>query len=160
MAITSKDIEKLLVCHRYKSPYSFRKFICVPNVSYGFFDDREADLIAVSTSNYITEIEIKISVADLKKDLEKYKFTKDQNPLIKNFYYAMPIAVWNKVKENPPIPEYAGVYVILENNKTIVLERKCIPNKNAVKLSDALLIKLMRLAVIRYWTYKEPKSDT
>lgn len=39
--------------------FGIRNNIIVPNVSWGFFDTHEADLVIINKSNYLTEVEIK-----------------------------------------------------------------------------------------------------
>lgn len=150
----SKDIEYHLVCKR-NSVFNFRKYNVVANLSFGFLD-YEADLFAMNNNGYCTEIEIKISVADLKNDLDKDKFKNRlfHSDLVKNFYYAMPISIWDKIKESPPIISYAGVYVIHQTGR-VSLVKKCIPNKNSRKLSLEEQLKLLRLGNMRYWTRRE-----
>jgi hypothetical protein len=48
----------------------------------------EADLVAVSKSDYLTEIETKISMADWKADMSKSKFEHNQfGELVRRFFY-------------------------------------------------------------------------
>ena len=57
---------------------NFRTNIVVPNVSWGMFS-HECDLIRLTPSGYCSEIEIKVSLADLKKDQEKRHNNVDVN---------------------------------------------------------------------------------
>lgn len=147
--MNANEITWVLVCGN-NSIFSFKKYYSIPNVSYGFFKDREVDLLVVSKANYLTEIEIKISLSDLKKDSEKFKFQKERSNLIKDFYYAMPEKLWDKIKDNPPIPEYAGVIVV--TNKSAKLIRKSQSYNKAKKITDLQLMKLYRLSSFRYWS--------
>jgi len=64
-----------------------RQNLTVPNIHWGLIE-YECDLLAMTDSGYLTEYEIKISKADLKKDLEK-KHTHDSKK-IKYLYFAIP----------------------------------------------------------------------
>jgi hypothetical protein len=134
------------------APFSYQRYLCVPNVSWGFLN-YEADLLVVTESGYLKEVEIKISVSDLKRDLKKKKHDSWENPLnpVCELIYAMPEFIWNAVKETPPIPFYAGVIIIDESGRHSYVKR---PERN--KFSRPLFIeekaKLSRLAHMRYWS--------
>ena len=66
MKITTHKIEVALANH-----FNYRLNLIVPNISWGAFIWHECDLFIVSKAGYCTEIEIKISKSDLKKDFEK-----------------------------------------------------------------------------------------
>ena len=51
--------------------------ICVPNVSHGFNGLWESDLLIVTKARYLYEVEIKTSVADLRKDLKKNRWVNE-----------------------------------------------------------------------------------
>jgi hypothetical protein len=84
----------------------------------------EADLLVLQPSGWLWEIEIKVSVADFRRELRsklgKHKalttgFTPRKygigpRSVIRKFFFALPIAVFEKVKEE--IPNWAGVIVI------------------------------------------------
>ena len=65
MRITAKHIE--LEVARW---FDTRRFLVVPNVSWGLMP-YECDLLAMASSRYLYEIEIKVSGADIKADLKK-----------------------------------------------------------------------------------------
>lgn len=147
--MNSKQVEYNLVCKR-NSPFNFRKYNVVANLSFGFLD-YEADLFAMNANGYCTEIEIKISIADLKNEFSKDKFKKTgfHSNKIKNFYYAMPTKIYEKVDFE--LVSYAGVYVISETGK-VTLKKKASPNKDAIKMSLEDQLKILRLGNMRYWT--------
>ena len=86
-----------------------RQNIIVPNVSWAFLN-YEADLVSLTQSGYATEIEIKISKADLKKDKEK-RHNHDSD-YFKYLYFAVP----KKLTEFAltEIPKKAGLYEVYE----------------------------------------------
>ena len=63
--MTAKEME--LHISRY---FDLRQNIIVPNISWGM-GLHECDLLILSRAGYATEIEIKISAADLRKDSKK-----------------------------------------------------------------------------------------
>lgn len=64
---TTKEIEFACIKHVWNGG----SYLIIPNVKDGFFGKREADLLVITPSNYLFEIEIKISMADLKKMVKK-----------------------------------------------------------------------------------------
>jgi hypothetical protein len=98
---TAFDIE--MAVSRYFNP---RANLIVPNVSWGLFG-HEVDLCVLSKNNYASEIEIKISRADLIKD--KLKSHCHNDPMIKYLYFAIPEYL---LKDIEHIPERAGILVV------------------------------------------------
>lgn len=136
-----------------------RKFLIVPNISFGWWI-HECDLLICSKNRYCTEIEIKVSVADFKKDFEKRHQHRDKYNRIKYFYYAVPHYIYDKIKDL--VPEHAGLIIIHEginfrdkSNYFYVDIKKpapVIPKCRAI--TDKELLELQRLALMRMWEYK------
>ena len=80
------EIERMLA--RY---FDLRTNLVVPNVSWGFFSEHEADLVVVTKAGYLTEVEIKRSWTDFLADFKKRFYHAD--PRIAKFYYAVPAFV-------------------------------------------------------------------
>ena len=130
--------------------FNIRTHLIVPNVSWGL-SIHECDLLILSKAGYATEIEIKISKSDLKKD--KFKNHGHLSKKIKNFYYAVPEAINVEfVKEH--IPERAGIIVVNAKGRCKIV-RKCIVNKDAVKIDDKERYKMARLGALRIWNLKK-----
>jgi hypothetical protein len=75
--------------------------------SYERFGDYFADFMMVSDSNYATELEVKVSLADWRVDLQKPKWTGEAFPKwITRFIYVVPVELgipsW--------VPEVAGIW--------------------------------------------------
>jgi len=97
-------------------------YVTFPNVNlFGW----EMDLALVSTSYYLTEIEIKLVAQDWKRDINKMKWTegyliKKRKKYIKKFYYAIPVYLL------PDIPKHVdhetGLIVIDEKGARIIRE--------------------------------------
>ena len=148
--------------------YNVRQNLIVPNVSWGLLPDfHECDLLILRKSMIGTEIEIKVSKADLKKD--KSKKHDHTHELIKNFYFAVPF--WLKEFALEHIPDKAGLITVrrYESNYyngytgkdytkvcyDITEVKPCNCNENFRKWSDDEKQKLQRLAAMRILTLKK-----
>ena len=137
--------------------FDFTRNICVPNVSYGFNYSGESDLLIIRPSMFLIEVEIKISVADLKKDVEKSKhkdWERATNP-VAELYYAMPSSIWDKVKDNPPIPDHAGIVIIDESKLDRYTKhqfiRKAKKHAFARTLTHLEIYRITRLGCYKFW---------
>jgi hypothetical protein len=136
--------------------FGYRQNQIVPNVSYGLWI-HECDLLIVSQAGYCTEVEIKISISDLKADFKKEHQHKSKK--IKYFYYAIPEEL--KEKALPLIPEHAGLIIVKAHTLNVYEPTYCqiiktpIINKTARALTVEERIKLGSLASMRIWSLKE-----
>ena len=117
--------------------------------------NHECDMLIVSKKCYLTEVEIKISLSDLKADFKKKHQHKDEN--IKNFYYAFPEEMKEKALEL--IPKECGILIAVEKKcsipcRKIECYRKPKINKEAKPVNDIVLSKIYRLGYLRYWNYR------
>lgn len=119
--------------------------------------NHECDMLVVTKSNYLTEVEIKISLSDLKADFKKEHQHKDEN--IKNFYYAFPEEM--KDKAIKLIPEESGILIAVkkhfhngEEYREIKCYRKPKINREAKPINDKVLNMIYRLGYLRYWNYR------
>jgi len=148
MKITAQEIEIAVAQH-----FGYRYKIVVPNVSWGLGLNYEADVVVLQKSGYAIEIEIKISASDIKADLKK-RHQHDSN-MFKQLYFAVPLELAN----NENIPERAGILAVMgrETNgvRDVELKRAAKTNKNAVKLSEIQIRKLMSLGCMRIWSLKK-----
>ena len=88
--MTECDIQAELGCH-----YGINKGqIVVPNVLLGSY---EADFITITKSDYMIEVEIKISISDFRADFKKKHY--HDCPEVNALYYALPIELYKKHKE-------------------------------------------------------------
>ena len=163
--MTSKEI---LLALSYR--HDLRTQILVPNVSWGLVSWGECDLLAVSEAGYVTEYEIKLTLADFKREWKKKRWisksgTPDDNyyyrafrKMVKFYYIVVPEKVSDKVE--PLIPEHigAGLISIVEKPdwRTLFVGyatevQPAIANRKAKKLTDEQRMSLGRLAAMRYW---------
>ncbi len=114
----------------------------------------EADFVAITKSRFIVECEIKISRGDFFKDFKKEaKHLKMINKVCcaNYFYFAAPEGLI-KIDE---VPEYAGLIEIsLVNNKSRAIVIKNAPRIHNEKITDQMLIKLLRSVMYKYFNYK------
>lgn len=114
----------------------------------------EADLIAVSKSGYCTEIEIKVSKADLLNDLKKEKHTKPRDRRIARYFFAIPKELEQVALESLPV-DIGIITVELKKGRTrytVNVVRPATKNKNSDKISIQDLTKLYYLQNFRYWS--------
>lgn len=135
--------------------FGIRQNFIVPNVSYGL-NLHEVDLLVVSKSGYCTEVEIKISVQDLKADLKKEHGHRSNK--IKYFYFAVPEELKDKALDL--IPERAGLIIVKAHTINIYEPTYCqivkspIVNNEARALTQEELVKLGHLSAMRMWNLK------
>ena len=117
--------------------------------------NHECDMLIVTKNQYLTEVEIKISLSDLKADFKKEHQHKDEN--IKNFYYAFPEEMKEKALEL--IPKDCGILIAVKKEcgipyRKIECYRKPKINKEAKPINDIVLSRIYRLGYLRYWNYR------
>ena len=131
--------------------------LIVPNVSWGISGLHECDILALSKSNYATEIEIKISKADLRAD--KKKTHGHRHGHIARLYFAVPSFLKQEALEE--IPERAGLLVAVMseyNSQEIAYlseQKPCKRNSEAHQWTDLERSKLGRLGAMRILGLKE-----
>lgn len=149
--LSEKDI--ILALTQKGNPHDLSSHLVVPNVAWGL-GIHECDLLSVTKAGYATEIEIKISVADTKKDMDK-KHNHESNKL-KYLYFAMPEDIYDKAKEF--VPKRAGIYIVKaymwrkQMRYKVIQKRKPKVNKDHRKLTDEEYVQLQRLAAMRYFS--------
>ena len=149
--LTTPDMELAIVEY-----FDMLRNTIIPNVSWGFLN-HEADLLIITKSDKLYEVEIKISLSDLKAD--KKKTHGHSSNKIKYLYYAIPKYLLEKSVEH--IPEYGGILTVERNARKgfrkqyrVELYRK--PMQRVVyTLNHNDKLKLFRLGCIRIWTLKK-----
>ena len=134
--------------------FNYRTNLIVPNVYWGLRFDYELDLIIVYQSHYASEVEIKISISDLKAEKRKRPGAHYSNK-IRRLYFAVPYNL--KDKSMALIPEKAGLLSvnIVKGFWVVSLEKAPRINKSARKLEEREVNKLRELAAMRIWNLKE-----
>lgn len=90
MLDTNLTIEQIQARLAEIDHFNKRRNIVVPNVSWGLLS-YEADLVSLSKSGYLTEVEIKRSWEDFQKDFKKDH--KHDDPRVAYFYYCVPKSI-------------------------------------------------------------------
>lgn len=144
-AVKTIDIEIAVASY-----FDYRQNLVVPNISWGL-NIHECDLFIISQAGYATEVEIKISKSDLKKDAGKYHG--HRSDLIKKLYFALPEKLEAHIKY---VPERAGIIILTRNKYGLACKiiRKPKPNKASRKLTDEERYKVARLGALRIWGLK------
>jgi hypothetical protein len=138
-----------------------RKHLIVPNISWGLLS-YEADMLIVRPTGYCIEVEIKRSYKDYKDDFKKRKWkvrpNNGQGKLIKEFYYAFPIELWEKRMDDivELLPDFAGVLTCHKDRGMLYtqLQRSATPNRMARPLRNDEMFQLARLGTLRIWSLK------
>jgi len=147
--IKTLDIELAVFSH-----FNSSGRVIVPNVSWGMFR-YECDVVVMTNSGYLWEIEIKVNRADLIKDKDKRHNHDD--PQFSRLYFAIPERLRMDIEH---IPERAGIIIVDERIndpryfECCVREIRKARDDKTHKCSDCDRYKLARLGAIRLWTLK------
>jgi len=152
--ITTLEME--IAVAQYFNP---RVNLTVPNVSWGL-NLYEIDLLVLTKNNYAYEVELKISRADLKRDLQKRHGHRSYDPdnprkdgKISRLYFAIPDYLQCSADL---IPGHAGILVV--GNELSDTTVQCVRNpkiNHSYQWSDAQRLALLRLGAMRIWTLKK-----
>jgi hypothetical protein len=113
-------------------------------------DGGRADLVFISRAGYLTEIEIKVSMADWNHDAGKDKWKKNWRPNVSRFFYAVPETLENKIPDW--LPPDAGV-IVVRAGKTrdmvqVVREAK---RKRCLPIETKEIQYIHRQCYYRFW---------
>lgn len=166
-ALTSKDVLRALCGIGTNCIWSPHRLIAVPNTAW--LAGWESDLLLLHRSGWAWEIEIKVSVADFRREFKtkaaKHKTLRTgsysqyaKGIRIQKYFFAMPKSVYDKLDPSE-FPDYAGIVVLDPANTdqwkrlipSIVRRPKNLPG--AEKATDAQRIRLLELAHSRLWAY-------
>ena len=152
----AEDIELAVAKH-----FDWRKFAIIPNISWGMGIQQEGDLWVVNPKTLlVTEIEIKISGADIKLDAKKgvrygrTGYSWHMEGPVRRLFFAVPEELIN----HPDLPQRAGLIAIKEYSPgkfkaTRVRESEV--RKEAPALTQAQYLHFLHLGSMRVWGLKE-----
>jgi hypothetical protein len=134
-------------------------------LNYGKTGYHEADVLGITLSKLVTEVEVKISLSYFKADFrKKHKHHRFSNPkedgsskVPNRFYYACPA---HMIKE---VPAYAGLLYIDKLGNLEVI--KVAPMLHKVKADDKLMIGMLQNLTAKtifgcqYMTYKNKEKQ-
>ena len=153
--MTADEVQYALT-YSQNSPFYYRSHYVVPNVHWGLGFNHELDLLVVSMVTGIgTEVEIKVSRGDLKRDLEKGHHHFDKR--LRQLYFAGPRELYDAFFEY--VPKEAGIIVIYNDPKAKWEHRRyqCSIVRNAkpqpfIPFKPKEIEQLLRLGNMRYWS--------
>jgi hypothetical protein len=154
-----KTDEMEVALARYFNP---RQKLVVPRIAWGFSNiSHECDLIVLTKSGYLYEVEIKISKQDLIKDIKKNHHHNSE--YIKFLYFAIPDYLKDGMDK---IPERAGILVVSRNTEhqrsdsklsygfnVVIMRKPQLQSKH--KLTDEERYQIARLGALKIWGLKE-----
>lgn len=135
---------------------NYRVQTIVPNVSWGLGLRHECDMLVLDKQGRFTEVEIKISISDLKADFKKKHG--HQSKFISRLVYAIPYELLEKSLEL--IPKHCGIIIVRTRNTSRGTKyfaewyRQCRHDKNKVKPSTETIQKFFHLGCMRIWSLK------
>lgn len=138
---------------------NYRKHTIIPNISWGLGLGHECDLLVLDDSNRFTEVEIKISKSDLKKDFQKSHG--HRNALITRLIYAVPKHLLQDCRDEL---EKHGVNagIIVVNSVEVsgmcgfkAFWDKQVKHKKGVIVPDKTIRKYFELGTMRIWSLKQ-----
>jgi len=135
--------------------FNYRVNLIVPNVYWGMGLNHEADLLILSKAGYATEVEIKVSRADLKRDADKAHG--HEGAIIKALWFAVPMVLTDFALAH--IPEESGLLMVWERPRRGASgfvsgaspKRFPKPRPGSRKFNVSEREQLARLAALRYW---------
>lgn len=132
--------------------FDFRQSLIVPNISWGLHI-HECDMLVLTKAGYAYEIEIKVSLSDLKNDAKKQH--KHQSKLISKLYFAIPEHLEKNIEH---IPDKAGIIIVKKHPRNgrvfcVKLRESTITTK--YKFDDAQRYQMARLGTMRIWSLKK-----
>jgi len=134
------------------SYFNTRKNVIVPNVSWGFQLNYEADLMVLTQRDYLCEVELKVTKSDMKAEKKKRKA--HTCIYVKYMYYAFPEELLDTALD--VCPEDAGLLlasVTPRGNVKIFLHRKPVA-RPFKKVPIEKQFQLARLGAMRIWNIK------
>lgn len=156
MPDTNRTLYEIEVALAKSSFFDFRKNIVAFNVN-GWSGKlpifHECDVLVCTKSGYLTEIEIKRSWSDFIADFKK-KHKHEDKGLIKHFYYCIPYALKDKVKEFLWKQNCGAGIVTYAEDLFISIERIG-ETRRCNKLTTEQMLEIARLGAMRVIQLKE-----
>lgn len=132
--------------------FNHLQYLIVPNC---YFGGGEMDLLLISKSRQVTEVEIKVSLSDWQNDVKKDKWKSEERSKVSRFFYAVP---YDLVGQIPSwVPASAGILVVSPTGGVTVWKRAKKVSKYRVSRKEVSL--LMRRIYCRYWAIRTLIKD-
>jgi hypothetical protein len=132
----------------------WRQNTIVPNVSWGLGLNHECDMLVLDAKDRLTEIEIKVTLSDLKNDFKKMHG--HTSKIISRLVYAVPENLLAPTKEL--VPKHNGIITVMWNKYLNQYEAHWVrvsKHNKFARPTSANIEKLMSLGCMRIWSLKE-----
>lgn len=145
--LTTPEVELCLVNPR-RGAFPFTRYMVLPRSRWGIKEiNHECDMLALSQTGTLHEIEIKVSKSDLLADKRKNHTHKSK--IIKRLWFAVPLQMVDFALIH--IPVGAGLISCYNGGSTVIKR----PKTSRSDKPDASVIKHMyELLQMRYWSEK------
>lgn len=109
----------------------------------------EADLIYITKSGYLTEVEIKVDINDFRSDFNKKVY--HSSPLVSALYYAFPEKLYKKHKDEirERVKGIAGIITVCNYECKVIA--KAPKRKNIKALIDTQIKDFMRIGCMKWF---------
>jgi len=142
---------------------NYRSHLCLPNVNggLGLWSRGEMDFIAITGAGYIIEVEIKCTLADLRREwrsqvkIHKHRRAHTVDKGIRRFFICTPASIAQKARfeiEAEPLLAYAGILSVDDEANYVKVLRPAQNLKSARKLRPDEYMKIGHLATMRFWS--------
>ena len=150
-AINARDMEIAVA-----KLFNWRQNVIVPNVFWGLGLRYEADMFIVSPgSRKVREVEIKVTVADMKADAKKPHGHSELGRMVRQLYFAIPAKLLEK---SGCLRKDAGIITVDETTELATIVRPAKIYRRSDGLSDDKYLKILHLGCMRIWSLKEHLS--
>lgn len=106
-----------------------------------------ADLVILTKSHYLTEVEIKVTRSDWNADRLKDKWRQEYRPHVSRFFYAVTPLLAESVPDW--VPSTAGILVVNPGN--YVKELRAARRVKAAPVSEETVRRMYEACYFRYW---------
>lgn len=109
----------------------------------------EADIVYITKSSYLTEVEIKVDINDFRSDFNKKVY--HSSPLVSALYYAFPEELYKKHKDEirERVKGIAGIITVC--NYECKVTAKAPKRKNIKALIDTQIKDFMRIGCMKWF---------
>ena len=108
----------------------------------------EADLVYITKSKYLTEIEIKVNMNDFRNDFNKKIY--HSSPIVSALYYALPEELYKKHKDEIQ-KRVAGIAGIITVSYDCKIDAKAPKRKDVEPLTDTQIKDFMRIGCMKWF---------
>ena len=153
---TKLTVDEIQLALYYSGIWNKRQDIFVPNLSWGLLN-HEADLVILTKSGYLTEVEIKRSWEDFKADFKKEHEHKDEH--VYYLHYCVPESIKDKVisflEERYRYKLTRPSVLCYTEGGEIKITPGGWPNNGGRRLFLEEQLTIARLGCMRIWNLKE-----